>query len=42
MGWMQYKLPQELHRQLKVAAAESGLTLRDYVLKVLGNSVKKK
>jgi hypothetical protein len=28
-------LPNELHKQLKVKAAEKGMTIRDYIIKLL-------
>lgn len=39
MTWIRLELPDLLHRRLKAEAAMAGMTLRDYLLKVLGEAI---
>jgi plasmid stability protein len=39
---LNYEIPDELHRQLKVRAAEEGITLKELVIRLLADGLKRK
>lgn len=41
MGQIRYLIPDDLHRRLKVQAAEQGITVRELVIRLLAEGVER-